>query len=316
MAIDRCGFQSLLMISSPGMMEGRFFNAFGKDSERYFRLQAGLKDCPHISQEKIDDIIAQYGGEEHPFVQSCLYGKFMDNSADDHVFSLYDVQKLLESPPAFKMGRTVAYCDFAGGMDENVIALREGNRISIVKAWREPNEMVAVGTFLREFKKLGLKPEQTFGDVSGAGKVMISRFDEVGWQMHRVNNGLAASRRDYYKNTGTEMWAETSLAVKRQEIILPKDDVLLTQLTTRKVKYDSKGRMWMEGKDELKDRGLGSPDRADAVCGAFWCGGVGRGMMLEGGKLTEMQLGGDMLDIEGTESYGNNMRSIGAFAGV
>lgn len=292
-ALDRCTFQAILYISSPGLMQGRFFDAFNKHADRYFKLQVGLRDCPHISKEKIADIIAQYGGENHPFVRSCLHGEFMDNSAENYLFSLYDVQKLWAQPPNWQNGRRIAYCDFAGGGDENVIALREGNKIDLHKCWRESNEMVAVHTFIREFKKLGLAPEETYGDVCGAGKVMISRFEELGWGMHRVNGGLAPSRRDYYKNMATEMWAETSLAVRRQDIILPEDQTLLGQLTTRRIKYDAKGRFWMETKEELKERGIKSPDRADAICGAYWCGGVGRNVIMKGGFLTETRAGSD-----------------------
>lgn len=308
-ALDRCTFQSILYISSPGLMQGRFFDAFNKHADRYFKLQVGLRDCPHISKEKIADIISQYGGENHPFVRSCLHGEFMDNSAENYLFSLYDVQRLWAAPPNWQNGRRIAYCDFAGGGDENVIALREGNRIVIEKAWRESNEMIAVHDFIRIFKKLGLRPEDTYGDVCGAGKVMISRFEELGWMMHRVNGGLAPAKRDFYKNAATEMWAETSLAVRRQDIILPEDQVLLGQLTTRKIKYDAKGRFWMETKEELKERGIPSPDRADAICGAYWCGGMGKTLVMKGGLLEDS-------DIYEDTGYGRMEIMSGMHAGL
>ena len=40
-------------------------------------MKAGLVDCPHIPQSKIDSILAKYG-EDDPYTRSTLYGEFMD----------------------------------------------------------------------------------------------------------------------------------------------------------------------------------------------------------------------------------------------
>ncbi len=293
-ALDRCTFQSILYISSPGLMEGRFYDAFTKHADRYLKLQVGLRDCPHISPEKIADIIAQYGGESHPFVQSCLHGKFMDNSSENHVFSLYDWNELLQDIRdknlRWQGGRRIAAVDFGGGQAENVITLRDGNKLELLRCWRQPNEMQACAEMIQSFRKAGLKPEDTYGDVSGIGKVMISRLDELNWPMHRVNSGIAPTKREFYKNAATEMWAETAMAVKRKEIMVPDDDILQGQLMTRRIKFDNKGRVWMEGKEELAERGLASPDRADSLCMAYWCGGIGKNLFIKGGFLQDSDI--------------------------
>lgn len=50
---------------------------------------------------------------------------------------------------------------------------------------------------------------------------------------------------------------------------LPDDDVLTSQLTTRKWSMTSKGKMLLESKKDMKKHGLKSPDRADAYVLAF-----------------------------------------------
>jgi hypothetical protein len=52
-------------------------------------------------------------------------------------------------------------------------------------------------------------------------------------------------------------------------MVLPDDATLISQLTTRKATFDSRARMGVEAKDDMRKRGLVSPDRADAVCGVF-----------------------------------------------
>jgi hypothetical protein len=51
--------------------------------------------------------------------------------------------------------------------------------------------------------------------------------------------------------------------------VLIRDEALIGQLTTRKSVFDSRGRIGIEKKDDLRSRGLHSPDRADAVVGVF-----------------------------------------------
>ena len=60
----------------------------------------------------------------------------------------------------------------------------------------------------------------------------------------------------------------------RGEVVLPEDEELVAQLTTRRSRVTGEGKLGVEAKRELGRRGLPSPDRADAVCGAWCCRGV------------------------------------------
>jgi phage terminase large subunit len=93
-----------------------------------------------------------------------------------------------------------------------------------------------------------------------------------------INNG-ATSLDEHYGKLGTEMWAyiKDSLEQNMSNFIngvdpvlqLPDDDVLISQLTTRKWTMTSKGKMLLESKKDMKKRGLKSPDRADAFVLTF-----------------------------------------------
>jgi hypothetical protein len=56
--------------------------------------------------------------------------------------------------------------------------------------------------------------------------------------------------------------------IERRQIIIPNDEKLIAQLTSRRKLYDSKGRERLESKADLSARGVESPDRADALIGA------------------------------------------------
>jgi hypothetical protein len=57
--------------------------------------------------------------------------------------------------------------------------------------------------------------------------------------------------------------------VEYRKIVLPADEKLVAQLTSRQELYDSKGRERLESKADMRARGLESPDRADATIGAI-----------------------------------------------
>lgn len=75
-AFDRCTYDAQLYASSPGAMTGRFYESQFRRELGFKTIRVGLKDCPHIPKERIDDIIATHGLDS-PFTKSTLFGEFM-----------------------------------------------------------------------------------------------------------------------------------------------------------------------------------------------------------------------------------------------
>lgn len=271
-AFDRCSFNVMLYISSPGIKLGRFYDAFSAHRDQFLMLkQVGLTDCPHISQERIDDVISTYGADK-AFTRSTLYGEFMDQDEDTPmVFSFESVMAAINTPPHARISRHEysAFCDFAAGRDENVLAIRSGNKLLELVAWKDKDTNAAVGRFILEFRRYGLRPTQIWGDNGGVGHAMCDTLAAAGWPINRFDFGSAAHNTDVYVSRGAEIWDDLSTRVKRGEVVLINDPTLISQLTTRKLTYDARGRIKLETKDEMASRGLKSPDRADAVIGSF-----------------------------------------------
>ena len=275
-AFDRCSYNVILYISSPGLKAGRFYQAF-TDHRASFKLtsQVGLTDCPHISRARIEDVISTYG-EMAEYTKSTLYGEFMNQEeGGDFAFSFEDVTALIQNPPHARMVRDeqVGFCDFAAGRDENVLAVRCGNRLMELEGWRERNTTAAVGRFIMLFRKFGLAANQIWGDNGGLGKPMVDMLSDAGWPINRFDFGAPASNKDAFVSRGVEIWMNFSRSVNRREVVLFHDPVLFSQLVTRKVGFDRRGRVKLESKEEMDARGLKSPDRADAVIGAVAHGG-------------------------------------------
>lgn len=270
-AIDRCTYQFLLEASSCGGSTGEFYKSHTSHSRFYQPFQITAADCPYADHDKNRDLIEKRGITD-PLVKSKVFAEFMGEKAGTVIKRAW-VEACLSSPPRFSPGTRRVFCDFAGGGDENVIAEREGNRVRLVDCWREADTMRACGRFITHFRKLGFTPENigetVAGDGDGLGKPMLDRLAELGWHLHRDHNGGRATQPGY-KNYGAETWYEGSKAIEKGAVILEGvDDEAVTQLTERQGWAASNGDLEVESKKDMKARGLGSPDRADAILGAL-----------------------------------------------
>jgi hypothetical protein len=66
-----------------------------------------------------------------------------------------------------------------------------------------------------------------------------------------------------------ELWGEMADWLADSPCSIEDDDDLASQLTSVQYGYDSKRRLKMEPKEKMKDRGLHSPDDADALALTF-----------------------------------------------
>jgi hypothetical protein len=267
---DRCNPQRIGLFSSPGPAEGHFYRSHS-DETGWTRFKIPASQCPHISQDSIQRRIARHGLDS-PLVRSMIFADFMER-VEGGLVTLSDLELCLDNPPAFQGDDRRCFCDFAAGGDENVIAFRQGNRVRIVDAWTDLNTMSAVGRFVTRFNGLrrsnGLMPQEIEGDADGVGKPMIDRLHEAGWPIGYFHGGSRPRFDTHFSNLISEVWFTGADRIKNRSIIIEPDDLLRSQLINRKSSWNSRGQSCLETKDEMKRRGVPSPDRADALFGAI-----------------------------------------------
>lgn len=105
--------------------------------------------------------------------------------------------------------------------------------------------------------------------------------DRSGLHRRRINafhGGLAAQDPENYANPISEVWIQGSRKIERGKSHFVTDGagaidpLTFKQITTRFLEWDSKGKLRIEPKDKMAERGLRSPDRADAALGCIMCG--------------------------------------------
>jgi len=278
-AVDRCTRQFQLFVSSPGPDSGQFFRCFHSEKHYFYQVRATYWDCPHIEKAtpgKFEQDCERYG-KNSPLVRSMHYADFT-TLGNEVILSPDDLRQALAASPENIpfAGAKTAFCDFAAGGDENVLAVKNGNRITLADAWYDFDTMQACDRFIHLFEEHGLSPGQIYGDNSGLGHVMIDALRERGWAINRVDNGDPANDPHYY-NRGSEIWFTGAREIRRNLYHFEGiDPSAFDQLTSRRIAYkvkrgDDKALLWAESKPDMKARGLTSPDRGDAIMGCIAC---------------------------------------------
>jgi hypothetical protein len=161
------------------------------------------------------------------------------------------------------------------GDDETVIMQREGGWARIAWAGGKLSTMETVGHVGRVKKQLnsepGLNDWVTMAvDADGLGAGVFDRLIELGHAVGEIRGGKTAIEPEDFVNARSEWFWNLRKRFEDGDIdIDPNDDELAKQLGEIKWKMTSNGRIAVESKDEMRKRGLSSPDRADALAYAF-----------------------------------------------
>ena len=276
-AVERCKPTWLLLMSSTGYAQGEFYASHTTKANFFKRFKITADDCPHWTEEAKKRVRDKWGAD-HPLVKSMLDAEFME-FVKGAVVNLAALDDILAAPPAFIPGERKARCDFAwsetGSGDENVLALRNGNKITLEACFRENGIHAVCGRFIYEFLRLGLKPWEIEGDGDGKGAQIIEMMAQMGWPITPAYNGGKPIWNDRYQDRASEEWGEGNLAIIKRQFILPMDVDLYGQMLDRRIVQGRTGLFAIESKKSMSDpnREGGavrcSPDRADAVFGAM-----------------------------------------------
>lgn len=274
-ALSRCTPTYYVLTSSPGKTSGTFYNAFRRNRKIWHTVQVSAFDCPHIKPEKIE-LAKQLYGEEHPVYRSMIMGEFTEGD-DWMMIPRYLVERALAHPCKPRTGTRTAAVDWAAGGDETVLAERYGNQLRILWKDREKDTVKAARKVVAECKRRGIEQGRVWGDVCGIGlSIMQSAQFYEKWRFKPFNGGekVKDPTKAQFLNLNAYSWHLFRQALERGEVYFPDglDETTIDQLCDRYMEWNEKGVIQLEKKEDLKDRGLKSPDRADALIMAWYAG--------------------------------------------
>jgi len=149
------------------------------------------------------------------------------------------------------------------GDSETVFAVRQGDHVFEMAAWSHADTTHTAGRTARHIRLNN--PTYNFVDSVGVGGGVADMLKAEDISITDFNAGAVAVDKERYGNRRAELFWYLSRKFVEGTIDIPDDGKLKSQLCDIRYRYDQRGRMWIETKEEAKARGSRSPDRADAL---------------------------------------------------
>lgn len=157
--------------------------------------------------------------------------------------------------------------DGAGDADRTAIVFRRGRMVFRVEYHSGLNTMQIAGK-LAEYTRQ-YQPDGLFVDKGGLGAGVFDRLQELNIAVIGINSASAATDFERYENKRAEMWWTMLEWFEDQPCRMPNNAALIADITAPQPKVSSNGRKLLEKKDDMKKRGIRSPDGADALALTF-----------------------------------------------
>lgn len=260
----------VVMAANPTRQSGYFFESHHKMRAAWAALHWNGEKSPMVSREYIANMEKKYGRQSSVFKVRVL-GEFV--GAADGVISLElceaakirDVSVIETAPVVW--GVDVARF----GDDSSALAKRKGNhQLEVTREWWGKDTMQTTGIVKSEWDKTApdRRPAAINVDVIGIGSGVVDRLKELGLPVVGINVAESEAVNDgterQFNRLRDELWWKGREWLEAKDCKFCDDDELIGELTTPTYSILSNGLIKVEGKDELKKRGVKSPNRADA----------------------------------------------------
>jgi hypothetical protein len=262
---------------NPTRNTGRFRECFGRFKHRWKTMQVDGRRVSITNKQLFSQWIQDYG-EDSDFVRVRIKGEFP--RAGTMQFIPGDIVEIARhrQPEAYLGDPCVMGVDVARfGDDQSVIVVRRGRDAKSVP-WvklRGVDTMTLAATIVDLANRH--KPDTIFVDGGGVGGGVIDRLRMLRQHVTEVQFGARADRAIetgdgaiVYANKRAEMWGSMRDWIKGGAI--PDDPDLAGELTSVEYGYairDGRDAILLERKEDMRRRGLASPDLADALCLTF-----------------------------------------------
>jgi hypothetical protein len=251
--------------SNPRRNQGYFFECFNAKRAFWDTTQVDARTVEDTDKQVYEQIIAEYG-EDSAQAKVEVYGEF-PSEGDDQFISprLVDEAMAREQYKDMTAPLVMGIDPARGGADSTVIVLRRGRDLVAIKRFHGEDTMMIVGRIIDLMEEF--KPTMVVMDEGGLGYGILDRLNEQRYKVKGVNFGWKAKNSIMWGNKRAEMWGTMKDWLRSAS--LPQDRQLKADLTGPLKKPNSSGTVFLEGKKEMRSRGLASPDAADALAVTF-----------------------------------------------
>lgn len=257
-----------ILLGNPTRSSGFFFDTHNRLKDQWWTRRVSCVDSPRVSAAYVDEMKLRYGEDSNAFRVRVL-GEF-PLSDDDTVIPMHLIEAAMardlvedERAPAIWALDVARF-----GTDRSALAKRRGQVITEIKKWAGLDLMQLTGAVVAEYQatQAHLRPVEILVDSIGLGSGVVDRLRELKLPCRGVNVSESPSMKGTYQNLRAELWFATKAWLEQRGCKLIRDEDLMAELAGPRFKFSSSGKLQVESKDDMRKRGLRSPDLADAVC--------------------------------------------------
>jgi hypothetical protein len=254
------------VFGNPTRNTGRFRECFGKFKHRWGRQQIDSRDCKMTDKRKLLQWVEDYG-EDSDFVKVRVRGVFPSASSMQFIAGhLVDEAREREAVCYLQepliMGVDVARF----GDDQSVVCFRRGRDARTIEWTKYRNlDTMQLAARVAELVRT-YQSDAVFVDGGGVGGGVVDRLRDLQVTVIEVNGG-SKSGDSAYLNKRAEMWGKMREWLPHGAI--PKDNELMDDMVGLEYKFTPENKIQLEKKEDMKKRGLSSPDCGDALAMTF-----------------------------------------------
>ena len=261
-----------LLLGNPTRTQGYFYDTFHRLSGEWKNLHVSCLDSPRVSDDYVKEMSSRYGEGSNAYRVRVL-GEF-PVADDDTLIGLELAQTAIDRDVVQNPNAPILWgLDVARfGTDSSALCKRQANVVlEPVKTWKNLDLMSLTGAVLHEYESADFKmrPAEILVDSIGLGAGVVDRLRELNLPARGINVGESPAFKGQYANLRAELWSKAKAWLEARDCKLPRDERLVNELSSPRYSFMSNGKLKLESKDDMKRRGLVSPDVADAFVLTF-----------------------------------------------
>lgn len=253
---------------NPTRNSGRFRECFRKYRKFWNTYQIDSRTVKISNKAKIEEWLEAYG-EDSDFFKVRVRGVFP--SALDLQFISTEIadkaQKQVYKPGQFEHLPVIIGVDPAWtGSDSLEIVMRQGYYMKSLASIPKNDDDWRMAQLIAQFED-EYKADAVFIDM-GYGTGIYSIGKQLGRKWRLIEFG-GKSNDPVYLNMRAYMWGQMKEWLREGGSIPPNDQALYDDIVGPEAIIDKNGRIQLESKKDMKDRGLPSPNKGDALALTF-----------------------------------------------
>jgi len=251
-------------LGNPTRNTGSFRECFGKFRHRWVTRQIDSRTARMVDAKQVQQWIDDYG-EDSDFVRVRVRGEFPRAGSNQFISSEYVDACVAYNAQGYDGLPKIMAVDVARfGDDSSVICKRQGRKVMPLIKYKGIDTMQLAGRVAEAIEEWC--PDAVVVDGVGMGAGVVDRLVNLGYGslVTEINGGSKPDDPVTYYNKRAEVWGLMRNALKAG-VDIPEDRELMDDLIGPEYGFTAKQQIQLEKKEDMKRRGISSPDNGDAL---------------------------------------------------